>query len=72
MATIQKRRSRAGYHAFRIGTFEVFHVDKKTEELTPGWYWWPCLPGCLPDGEANGPFTSSTAAYRDANPHGDD
>lgn len=31
-----------------------------------GWYWWSCLPGCLPDGDPSGPFKSPAAARRDA------
>ena len=31
-----------------------------------GWYWWACQPGCLPDGEAQGPFDSVEAARDDA------
>ena len=31
-----------------------------------GWYWWSCLPGCLPDGDAIGPFESEQAAINDA------
>lgn len=31
-----------------------------------GWYWWPRFPGCLPDGEANGPFDTEDKAKADA------
>ena len=31
-----------------------------------GWFWWPCFPGCLPDGEPMGPFASSRQALEDA------
>jgi hypothetical protein len=24
--------------------------------IEPGWYWWPCFPGCMPGGDASGPF----------------
>ena len=27
-----------------------------------GWYWWPCLPGCMPDGDPQGPFKYERAA----------
>lgn len=33
----------------------------------PGWYWWACFPGCLPDGEPMGPFESEQAAIEAAN-----
>lgn len=32
----------------------------------PGWYWWPCLPGCLPDGDPIGPFETEHKAKQDA------
>lgn len=31
-----------------------------------GWYWWSCCPGCLPDGEASGPFETELEAIQDA------
>lgn len=63
-----------GYHTFRGlgGSFEVFYdngLDADLDEgdgLAPGWYWWACFPGCLPDGEASGPFDTSGEAYDDA------
>jgi hypothetical protein len=52
---------------------EVFYLSEaecKTallgqEEPTRGWYWWHCFPGCLPDGEAVGPFESEADAVAD-------
>lgn len=32
----------------------------------PGWYWWACSPGCLPDGDPVGPFGSEEEALADA------
>ena len=61
------------------GSFEVFWSGNYPAEegekrprwgnltgLKLGWYWTAGFPGCLPDGDANGPFNSSRAAYRDA------
>lgn len=31
-----------------------------------GWYWWSCSPGCLPDGDAIGPFATEAEALADA------
>ena len=59
---------------------EVFHVptdyepegegfDMTTgegEPMTTGYYWWPCFPECLPDGEPTGPFETAAAALADA------
>ena len=65
------------YHAFKdedgseSGSFETFYQDSKAEPCLetssgPGWYWWACLPGCLPDGEPSGPFESEEEAIKDA------
>lgn len=32
--------------------------------LEPGWYWWAY--GCLPDGEAQGPFSTEELAALDS------
>jgi len=50
---------------------EVFHSDEYPAEdgetaLESGWYWWPCFPGCLPDGDACGPFATEAEALADA------
>lgn len=39
--------------------------DTSLEDLV-GWYYQPCLPGCLPDGEPHGPFDSEEEALEDA------
>jgi hypothetical protein len=31
-----------------------------------GWYYWICLPGCLPDSDASGPFATEEDALADA------
>lgn len=60
---------------------EVFHVgpggwtadevrgdyeSASGEELEPGWYYWFCFPGCLPDSEPIGPFETEDEALADA------
>ena len=30
-----------------------------------GWYWWACMPGCLPDGDPIGPFNTEQLAIDD-------
>lgn len=58
-----------GYHSFKsedgveYGAFEVYWFD---DGQVDGWFWHACFPGCLPDGEAMGPFMSSRAAFKDA------
>lgn len=35
--------------------------------MNAGWYWWPCLPGCLPDCSIpSGPFATQQEALDDA------
>jgi hypothetical protein len=53
-----------------FGSFEVFWANKgdlgQAEDGSPepsGWYWQSCQPGCLPDGDAIGPFDTSEEAY---------
>lgn len=41
-------------------------VDEEGEPLAAGWYWWACMPGCLPDSPPFGPFYCEAAALRDA------
>ena len=60
--------SHDGYHSFHdedggeYGSFEVFF------DACRGWLWHSCFPGCLPDGEVNGPFPTSLEAAIDADP----
>jgi hypothetical protein len=43
-----------------------YRVVEPGDEAEPGWYWWPCFPGCLPDGAPVGPFDTETEALADA------
>ena len=67
------------YHKFvyedgtEYGSFEVFRsngedgkTDEEGEQLEKGFYWWPCQPGCLPDGPMSGPFGTYLSAVYDA------
>lgn len=66
--------SYAGFHAFlsedgeEYGSFEVFCVRNSDHwgEIKDEWYWWPCSPGCVPDGDMEGPFETPQAAFIDA------
>lgn len=59
-----------GYHEY--GSFETFYTDGMGDAAQdefvgdPGWYWWPCYQGCLPEGEAIGPFKTEDEAIADA------
>lgn len=48
----------------RAGSDAEAHADNPPDRA--GWYWQSGFPGCLPDGDATGPFTSSLAAFRNA------
>jgi hypothetical protein len=70
------------------GSFETFEVSEKevqeSRELNsgdpdeapfgagPGWYWWPCFPGCVPDGDPMGPFATEQDALFDVKERSDD
>lgn len=41
-------------------------TDDEGDCLGTGWYWWTCLPGCLPDSDPAGPFPTEEAALADA------
>ena len=57
---------------YYLPDIEVFYLtEKQAYELAEiegedpggaGWYWWTCLPGCLPDSEAQGPYGSQQLA----------
>lgn len=36
------------------------------EPCGAGFYWWSCLPGCLPDSDPHGPFDTEEEAIEDA------
>lgn len=61
------------------GSFEVFwddademhgsgarNFDADGDPIEPGWYWWACFPGCMPDGLPEGPFAYSQQAHEHA------
>lgn len=49
---------------------EVFHhprdydlnLDEFEQSYPAGWYYWFCLPGCIPDSEPEGAFGSEAEA----------
>ena len=60
-----------GEHYTGYGSLETFHTDLagvslNGETVEPGWYWWPCFPGCLPDSDPVGPYQSERDAVIDA------
>jgi hypothetical protein len=50
-------------------SIEVFLADPvlaKSFCMGGGWFWWSCLPGCLPVTAPHGPFATNYGAFRDA------
>lgn len=41
-------------------------VDSDGDPMPGGWYWWTCLPGCMPDSDPIGPFATEAEAVEDA------
>jgi len=47
--------------------YNLENLDHDEGAITePGWYWWSCFPGCLPDSEAFGPWPTEAEAIADA------
>ena len=41
-------------------------ADSDGNPLPAGWYYWTCLPGCMPEGDPIGPFETEELAEEDA------
>ena len=54
----------------KLPSLEIFWADDLESEygnkLDPGWYYWACFPGGLPDSDPFGPFDSEDGALEDA------
>ena len=47
--------------------FDVYKESEDSDAISlQGWYWWTCMPGCLPDSDAIGPFATEQEALEDA------
>lgn len=44
----------------------MFEAMIEEEGIEGGYFWWTCLPGCMPDSSAFGPFKSREDALADA------
>ena len=62
--------SGTGYGSLQTFQFSLIEFELDGDKLrgteAPGWYWWPCFPGCMPDGDAVGPFETERDAVIDA------
>ena len=45
---------------------EQYSQDNPGDTLEPGWYFWFCFPGCLPDSDLIGPYASEREAIEAA------
>ena len=45
---------------------EALGCDANNVPPGSGWYWWPCFPGCMPDGEMDGPYPTQEDAIKAA------
>ena len=65
------------YEYSKRGEFRLCHMNSQTQEamldaiveeegIEGGWFWWTCLPGCLPDSQPFGPFATRQEAIADA------
>lgn len=50
---------------FYVESYDSFFSCDTSECLSPGYYWWSCLPGCLPDSSPSGPFQTEDEALED-------
>jgi hypothetical protein len=48
------------------GEFLLGPDQEYAEPCSAGWYYWYCLPGCLPDSDPYGPFETEEEAIADA------
>jgi len=62
------------YGSFKVFWYEGHHEGEQDGEpydepydYPPGWYWYACFPGCIPDGDPSGPYLSSALAFQHAN-----
>ena len=55
-----------GGHMVEADENDDMPLDDWRDAESAGWYWRACMPGCIPDGEPSGPFTTSIDAFCDA------
>jgi len=51
---------------FYVDGTDPDEVNEDGEPLEAGFYWWPCFPGCLPDGDPIGPYDTEEEAVEAA------
>jgi hypothetical protein len=61
-----RTKNYVGFHNVQQFRRGFFRKTVEVFDLSDGYYWWPCFPGCSPRGKAIGPFKTSEEAYNDA------
>jgi len=51
---------------FQVPDDYTLEADEEGNPYAPGWYYWACFPGCIPDSDPCGPFETEAAALADA------
>ena len=51
---------------FYMAPDDIMSANEPALWFSPGWYWWSCFPGTLPNSEPVGPFETADAALQDA------
>jgi len=69
--SFRRRDRRMTEHSPYDGKYETFYRTKQANEIDgweedEGWFWWTCIPGCLPDSDPMGPFATEQEAEHDA------
>lgn len=76
---IQAIRADDNFNSLEVFSSEYSEVENEFGETeldlndtgATGWFYWFCMPGCLPDSEPFGPFDTEHEALTDAyNTHG--
>lgn len=48
---------------YSLPDVEIFEVgENEREDTAPGWYYWFCFPGCMPDSDPFGPYETEQEA----------
>jgi hypothetical protein len=53
-------------YGLNVECLDDYHRCHVPGSETRGWYWWSCVPGCLPNSDLIGPFDTEADALADA------
>lgn len=55
----------SGINMRECGKESAWFDEGEEKFLKPGWYYWFCFPGCMPESDPIGPFTTYSKALAD-------